>query len=137
MQFVHVDPARIEREWPVIVEILAPAAEHNPSFTLLTLRSRLIAGSDHLFRVDGDAEGYIALELSADLCCWIKCAAGRVRGGPKARVKTIRGIIAFIEKVSREAGCSQIKFCGRAAWRRILPDYQPLSGHRNGLKKEL
>lgn len=136
MQFEHVEPARIEREWPAIAEIVWPAVRQNSHFTLETFRKRLLNGLDHIFKVSGEAQGYIALELSDDLCCWIKCAAGSVAGGPKARVRTILEIMAFVEKVAREAGCSEVKVSGRD-WSRILKDYEPFDGFRNGIRKGL
>lgn len=136
MQFDHVEPARIERLWPVIAETIWPAVRQNSHFTLEILRKRLLNGMDHIFQVNGEAQGFIAIELTDDLCCWIKCAAGAVEGGPKARVQTIREIMAFVEKVAREAGCSEIKICGRD-WSRILKDYEPFDGFQNGIRKGL
>jgi hypothetical protein len=134
MQFVHVDPARIEREWPVIAETVWPAVRQNSHTSLETFRKRLLNGLDHLFEVSGEATGYIAIELANDLCCWIKCGAGHVIGGPKQRVKTILAIMAHIEAVARDAGCAEIKICGRD-WSKILKDYEPFDGFRNGIRK--
>src|SRR5690606_27132433 len=105
------EPARIERLWPVIAETVWPAVRQNSHFTLEILRQRLLNGMDHIFQISGEAHGYIAIELTDDLCCWIKCVAGKVDGGPKSRVQTMRGIIGFFENVARDAGCSEIKVC--------------------------
>ena len=136
MQFEHVEPARIARLWPVIAETVWPAVRQNSHYTLETFRERLLNGLDHLFHVSGEASGFIAITLSDDLCCWIKCAAGSVEGGPKARVKTILAIMAHFEAVARDAGCSEIKICGRD-WSKILKDYEPFDGFLNGIRKGL
>lgn len=136
MQFVHVEPERIEALWPVIAETVWPAARQDSHYTLETLRKRLLNGMDHLFELSGEARGYMALQLGDDLTCWIKCAAGHVEGGPKRRVQTIREIMAHIESVAKNAGCSEIKICGRD-WSKVLTDYEPFDGFRNGISKRL
>jgi hypothetical protein len=137
MQFVHVDPARIEREWPVYAEILAPAVRSDPRQTLEGLRKRLAAGADSLLEVAGPGHCLIVLEVSSDLVCWTKYLAGTIEGGPKARLAIMRQAIEHIEAVARAAGCTEHRLCGRDSWARILPDYRPFEGHPNGLTKEL
>lgn len=136
MQFVHVDPARIEREWPVIAEILAPAVREDPRQTLEGLHKRLAAGADSLLEITGPGHCLMVIRLSDDLVCWTKYLAGRIDGGPKARIALMRGAVRHLETVARDAGCIEHRICGRD-WHRILPDYEPFDGLRNGLKKEL
>jgi hypothetical protein len=136
MQFVHVDPARIEREWPVIAEILAPAVRNDPRQTMEGLHKRLADGADSLLDITGPGRCLMVIELTNDLVCWTKYLAGNIEGGPKARVAIIRAAVRHLETVARDAGCTEHRLCGRD-WQRILPDYQPFEGHQNGLKKEL
>jgi hypothetical protein len=136
MQFVHVDPARIEREWPVIAEILAPAVREDPRQTIEGLHKRLASGSDRLLHISGSGDALMVIEVTDGLACWVKYLAGQIEGGPRARVATIRAAVEHIEAVARNAGCTEIKLCGRD-WSAILPDYEALGGHQNGLRKGL
>lgn len=136
MQFDPIEPSRIEAQWPVIAEILAPAVRQDPRQTLEGLHKRLAEGADNLVSVSGEASGLIVLQVTTDLVLWTRYAAGFVEGGPKQRLRTLRHIVEHIETVAREVGCKEHRICGRD-WSRILPDYRPFEGHRNGLSKEL
>ena len=136
MQFDHVEPARIERLWPVIAEILAPAVRDDPTQTLEGLHKRLASGADKLLHISGPGGCLMVIEVTDDLVCWIKYLAGTIEGGPKARVAVIRAAVARMETIARNAGCTEIKLCGRN-WSTVLPDYVAFDGHRNGLSKEL
>lgn len=136
MDFEPVDVARIERDWPVISEILAPAVRQDPRQTMEGLHKRLAEGTDSLVAVRGGAQGLIVLQVTSDLVLWTRYAAGFVSGGPKQRVATMRQVVERLETVAREAGCKEHRICGRD-WSRILPDYRPFEGQQNGLSKEL
>lgn len=136
MQFEHVDPARIARLWPVIAEILAPAVRSDPKQTLEGLHKRLESGADRLLSISGPGHALMVIEVTDGLVCWIKYLAGAIEGGPKARVAIIRAAVAHMETVARDAGCTEIKLCGRD-WSRVLKSYRPFDGHTNGLMKEL
>ena len=136
MQFVHVDPARIEREWPVIAEVLAPAVRADPRQTMEGLHKRLASGADSLVEISGPGRCLMVIEVTNDLVCWTKYLAGTIEGGPKARLAIMRGAVAHIEKFARDAGCTAHRLCGRD-WHRILPHYTPFDGRPNGLTKEL
>ena len=137
MQFVHIDPERIEAQWPVIAEILAPAVRNDPRQTMEGLHKRLASGADSLLEISGPGRCLMVLEVADDLVCWTKYLAGTIGGGPKARLGIIRAAVEHIEAVARAAGCTEHRLCGRDEWARILPDYQPFDGHRNGLRKGL
>jgi hypothetical protein len=136
MQFVHLEPARIEAQWPVIAEILAPAVRNDPRQTIEGLHRRLASGADSLLEISGPGHCLMVIEVTTDLVLWTKYLAGSIEGGPWARLGTIRSAVAHIEAMARNAGCTEHRLCGRD-WQRILPDYEPFEGHRNGLKKEL
>lgn len=136
MHFEHVDTDRIERLWPVIAEILAPAVRPDPTQTLEGLHKRLAEGADWLFQISGPGHALIVFEKPVSLSCWVKYLAGHIEGGPKARARIIRLAIEHIEQMAKDAGCTEVCLCGRD-WSAILPDYEPLEGHRNGLRKGL
>lgn len=136
MRFTLVTHDRIAAEWPAIAERLWPAVRQDPTYTLEVLRNRLENGLDWLFEAEGGGTCLIVIELGNDLSCWIKALAGTVEGGPKARLRTIREGVDFIESVARTAGCASVRICGRD-WSAILPNYEPFDGYRNGLEKRL
>lgn len=137
MRFEHIEPARIERDWPVIAEILTPAVREDPRQTLEGLHKRLAEGADHLFVISGPGHALIVLEVSSSLVCWTKYLAGQIEGGPKARMAIIRDAVKHIEQVAKAAGCTEHRLCGREGWARVLTDYRPFEGQSNGLMKEL
>jgi hypothetical protein len=136
MQFVHVEPERIEAQWPVIAEILAPAVRNDPRQTLEGLHKRLVAGADSLLEITGPGRCLMVIEVDGGLTCWVKYLAGSIGGGPRARIAAVLAGIGHLEAVARDGGCREIRLCGRD-WSAILNDYQPFEGERNGLVKEL
>lgn len=136
MQITVLDKDRIAAEWPAIAEILAPAVRGDPCQTLEGLRKRLAEGLDSLLMLTGPGRCLMVIELDNDLRCWIKYLAGSIEGGPKARVAIIRDAVRHIETTAKDAGCTEVRLCGRD-WSAILPDYTAFEGHPNGLKKEL
>lgn len=136
MQFVHFDTVRIEREWPVIAEILAPAVRNDPRQTMEGLHKRLTNGADLLLEIVGPGHCLMVIEVDNELVLWTKYLAGMIAGGPKARQALIREAVAHIEVYAKGAGCTAHRLCGRD-WSRMLPDYLPFEGERNGLTKEL
>lgn len=139
MQVKLVPAARIADEWLGFAERLWPAVRQDPSFSLRSLQSRLIAGSALLFEVSDGAEGLWAISLDDDdgLVAWTVAIAGRIDGGFSARVRTIRRAVAALEKTLALAGVKAHRVCGREAWGRLLPDYAAFEGARNGLEKRL
>ena len=136
MHFAHVEPARIEREWPIFADILAPALRQDPTQTIEGLHKRLAAGAEQLIEVSGGASGLMVLEVTEELVCWVKYAAGRIDGGPKQRMQFFRDTMEHLASVAKNAGCTEVRLCGRD-WARILPDYRPADGFPNELRKAL
>lgn len=136
MNFAVVESDRISAEWPSIAETLWPAVRQDSHYTMEVLRQRLLNGMEWLFHITEGANCFIVLEIGPDLCCWVKCLAGSVEGGPKRRAMTIRRGMQHIEQVARDAGCTEIKLCGRD-WSSIFPEYTPFDGFRNGIRKGL
>lgn len=136
MRFDLMPVERIKADWPRIAAILAPALRQSPGATTEGLRKRLEASSDHLFEIHGPGRCFVVLEVTGDFVCWTKFLGGRIAGGPKERLRVIRDAVAHIERVARDAGCKEHRLCGRD-WRRILPDYLPVAGFPNELRKDL
>ena len=139
MRFALVDQAHIALEWPDFAERLWPAVRQDPGYSLEGLRKRLLTGHAVLFEVTDGANGLLVVLVvpeGDELVAWTTAIAGKIDGGPKARIAVMREAIASIESVARNAGCVAHRICGRD-YSRLFPDYQPFEGHRNGLEKRL
>jgi len=139
MHIEIVPKARLEGEWPTLADALLPVVREDPNGSIEGLRQKLLAGSAVLFHADGEANGYLVVEVSQEdgrLVGWVSYAIGGFTGGPKARLAMIRHGLAEIENAMRNAGCAENRICGRD-WSRVLPDYEPFTERRNGLRKVL
>lgn len=145
MQVTLLDKDRIAAEWPVIAEILAPALAVDPNGTTLEqLRADLDSGA--FFIVGGEtkgATGYLAFQLfeekagdESELCCFASYLAGRVEGGPRQMIRTMRWLMAEFEASCRSAGVTQIYIGGRD-WGRVFPDYELTGDVPNRRRKRL
>ena len=77
-----------------------------------------------------------AYEEDGRLCCGIYQLRGWIRLPPRRWLKAVRAEVRKLERIARAAGCVEMRLGGRD-WSRILPDYQPLAGVKNGLRKVL
>jgi hypothetical protein len=124
--------------WPWFSEVIAPAVQQDANATMAGVREAIVNGHDLAVHVGGaDARGVMVLQITPDAVCWIKYVAGRIYGGPKARIKTLRRAIAWIEKAAQDAGCKDVRVCGRD-WSVVLTDYELIEGDLpNQLRKRL
>lgn len=140
MRFGHVDPARIEREWPDFAEILAPAVRVHAATTMQEVFDDLVAGRTQMVECDGpEASGLLVFHVFDEgqgISCFASYIAGAVPGGPRRMVRSMQSLMAQFETVCRDAGISQIYIGGRD-WRRVFPDYEPADGVVNRLRKVL
>ena len=144
MQAVPVSPAEIAAMWGDIADALWPAIRQDPTYSMPTLHSRLMSGRALLFQVSDGANGYWVVSLDSEvnqngvneLIAWTTAIAGRIDGGPKSKVATIRHAVATLEAVLADAGVKAHRICGRD-WSRVLPEYVPYDGARNGLERRL
>lgn len=71
------------------------------------------------------------------LVCGVHDLVGFLELPPKAWLETARAIMAIIEAQARDAGCAEMRMCGRN-WSRVFPDYEPLpGGDPNLIRKRL
>ncbi len=75
-------------------------------------------------------------EANGQMCCGLYKLQGEINLRPKAWLKTVRREMLRIEGIARQAGCREMRVAGRN-WSRVLPDYVPLPGAKNGLRKVL
>lgn len=138
MQVSMMERDRIERLWPVVVQALWPAIRQDPTYNVQSLYDRLNHGSALLFEVEDGAKGLWVVTLDEDdgLVAWTTAIAGKIEGGPKARLSLIRKAVVAIENVAKLAGCKAHRICGRD-WSKLLPGYIPYEGARNGIERLL
>lgn len=139
MQVTLLDKGCIEAEWPDIAEFLWPAVRQDPTFSLRDLRWRLLNGFALAFEASEGAEGLWVVSLADEdgkLVAWTTAIAGKIEGGPKARIAAMRGAVLALEETLKQAGVKAHRICGRD-YSRLFPDYVPYAGYRNGLTKEL
>lgn len=83
--------------------------------------------------------GLVTLEIYHEdgvLICGIYQIEGRLRLPPKQWLRAMRTELEKIEGIARDAGCQEMRVAGRD-WRRVLPDYEPMPGIENRLRKRL
>jgi hypothetical protein len=90
-------------------------------------------------RRPGVGEGRILLEVYGDgdrMIAGIRKLYGWINVPPKQWLRIVRAEIRTIERICKESGCRELRVAGRD-WSRILTDYEPYDGPRNGLRKVL
>ena len=135
MQVTLLDTARIDRDWGAMEAALASAVAHSPGYNLTELYGALLDGYALAFEVSGDAKGLWIVSLDGDVA-WTTAIAGKIEGGPKQRLATIRHAVSSLEAVLSNNGFKTHRICGRD-WSAILPEYKPYAGARNGIEKRL
>lgn len=125
---VLLDRQRILDQWPSILRAIAPALrrERRSSWPVL---DALVSGNFECWNIGGrgfviSSVGYVAeTDVKA---CWLVFAAGTVPGGPKARIRQCREVLHWFEALAREAGCIEMRFETRRAWRHVLREYEEI-----------
>jgi hypothetical protein len=90
-------------------------------------------------RIPGVGEGRMLLEVYGDgdfMVCGVRELWGFINLPPKAWLETVRREMRNIEQMAKESGVIEMRVAGRS-WARILPDYEPFDGVKNGLRKAL
>ena len=75
-------------------------------------------------------------EEPTGLVCGIHRLRGRIALPRREWIAAVREEMHKIEGLAKAANCTEMRLGGRN-WSRVLPDYQPLSGVTNGLRKAL
>lgn len=84
-------------------------------------------------------EAWMALQVFEEndrICCGIYHLEGGLDQPPKQWVRIVRDEMKKIETLAIEAGCAELRLGGRD-WSRIFPEFEPLPGIANGLRKVL
>lgn len=76
------------------------------------------------------------IEEPTGLVCVVDKLKGRIDLARTDWIAAVREEIGKIERLAIAANCNEMRLGGRK-WARILPDYEPLAGVKNGLRKRL
>jgi hypothetical protein len=142
MDIRHIPARRIPFEWERLVGLLRPAIGYDPNVTELDVYGKLINGICNAFTVtEGEAKGLLVAEIcdvNGKTCLWASYIAGTVNGRPRAFLALMRGIMAEVEMLARNAGCEEIRIGGRD-WSKVFPEYEPVANGSapNELRKAL
>ena len=141
MRFALVEGPEVEREWPRLAAILASALAHDPAGVSLTeIKERIAGGTASVVVADGDGVSgalvYQLFEEDGELCCFASYLAGKVEGGPRQMIATMRRLMGAFEEASRAAGVTQV-FIGGRDWGRVFPDYELTGDVPNRRRKRL
>lgn len=75
-------------------------------------------------------------EEPTGLVCSIHRLRGRIKLPRRQWLQAVREEMHTIEGLAKAAGCNEMRLGGRK-WARVLTDYEPLGGVKNGLRKGL
>lgn len=125
MIFTPIRTHEIETAWPWLSETIEPAVRQVANVTMQSVYDDLVSGRDLAVEISGaNARGVVILQITDDCVCWVKYLAGRAIG--KNKMQTMRDGIAWIERAALNAGCHEVRVCGRN-WGRLLTNYLLIS----------
>jgi hypothetical protein len=133
----RIDAPRVPDNWTWVEAMLAPAVRRDDRRDMGVVHGLLLDGRMQLWVVDNnEANGLLVTSIEQTegvWRLWVNYVAGKVPGGLRA----MRDIIAEIETMAGEWGCTEVWLQGRD-WRRVLTDYEPTENvARNELRKVL
>lgn len=138
--FRHIPAEAIPAQWDALSRLLEPAVRQDPKSTLQSVFDGLLSRRFICFEVRRkSARGALIAEIFEEdgkLCCWACFIAGKVDGGPRQFLRTMREIMAGLEFHVKQAGCAEMRIGGRD-WSRVFPDFSVADPATNELRKVL
>ena len=137
-QQLPYDPviARIPREmigamFPLVAPHLLKGLATATDVTLESVVDDLVAGTDHLWAITHDDEVLAAFVTSAFLAEDGSTFIGVYGLGGKDIARWGKRLGETMTLYAKSQGAASVRFCGREAWSRVLPDFQ-ITGSRLG-----
>jgi len=118
-----VDPKDVSRVWPIVRYDIKRAFDRQPTDdTFAVAEARLLAGKSLLWIswTGCTIVGAVITELwqtPSKKVCGVIAVGGRGLDNCRSGLKRI-------EEFAKDEGCDVVRFCGRKAWARVLPDYK-------------
>lgn len=134
-------PAEVQRCWPWLSRLLEPAFAVDDRADPETVRQMLVGGEMGLATIHlPNAAGVVVLHpgtFDGRYGLWLPYMVGRIEGGPKLWLRTMRAIMDHFVARARASGCTIVRIGGRN-YRRVFPDFEPYDpDHPNRLQKVL
>lgn len=106
----------------------------------MRLQPLAVVGGTMTFDIEHQgATGVIVVDVYEEdgrMCFGITQLVAKIETPPKRWLRLVRSAVAELSDWARRADCSEIRIAGRD-WSRVLPDFEPFDGPRNGLRKAL
>ncbi len=121
-ELVCVDPAEIERAWPLASDWIKAAFDTGMGDgSLLETRGLLFGGNALLWLIVDESQvvGAVVTQVireQAKKLCVIRALGGR-------GMKKWRHLIAKIEEYAAQQSCAAVRIYGRRGWQRVYPEY--------------
>lgn len=140
MRIQHFTADEVSRNWPWCEQLLAPSLAFTPQTSSDDLKASLMSGEMGIASVHTqNGAGLFVIHVGmfdGVLACWVPYVVAFTEMRPKEWLRTIRGIMRWIEDNARSVGCAEVRVGGRD-WGGILPDYGRFDRKRNRLRKAL
>jgi hypothetical protein len=123
MRFIPIPRGRVGEDWGRILALIGPAIAYDRNATPDEVLEWLRSGQSEAFWIEGDGVSGVAVTTTDDDSCFINYVGGRVEGGPRAFVRTVRAVVDEIESLARAAGCRYLRLGGRN-WAPVFPEWE-------------
>jgi hypothetical protein len=136
--FVPIAKERIPFEWERIVSLIGKAIGHDRNASPLDVYAWLTSGRSEAFWVGIPVHVTgLAVTTTEGSVCWINYVGGSVKGGPRAFITACRDVVAEIENLARDVGCTELRLGGRN-WSRVFPEWEHFDpNYPNRIRKPL
>ena len=121
-------PSRVLHEWGEISRGLKAAIKRDPKANWLDMLGMAISGQMQFWRCSGPSDGFLATEVQPVPGTLRWALAIIYAGGLGNGRDDMRAMMEIIELAALKAKCSEVRFEGRAGWRRVFNDYQVTPG---------
>jgi hypothetical protein len=124
-----LSPEAVVFEWARIAKDLRRALDVDKTFRLLNLKMTALSGRILIWRLAGEGAAHF-VTWGGNVCgtdvpaLWVLYAGGKVNGGPKRRLATMRAVLAEIEGHARAVGCAEVRVEDRPTWGVVLDGYE-------------
>ena len=120
-------PSRVLHEWDAIGEALAPAIKPGEPVTLNDMRMSLLSGRFEGWKVSEVGNVYAVtwralITGTGQPALWVLFAGGRMFGGPKRRLASMRDLLRRFEDEARWRRCTEVRIEDRD-WSVVATDY--------------
>ena len=113
----YLPPHRVKDQWDSIWRVIRRAAKLDGARDPWMVKTQALFGQLQFWKPGKPMRGYVVTQVHPGAICWVIYAAGF-----GASLKEKRELMALIETMAKDQGCTSIQFEGRD-WRKVFPDY--------------